>query len=270
MPDPLDYCSAASASGSSFTLLPRPRWTPVSIAAVACCVLFVVAVVVGEQIHPQIPPALVGAIVVFPTAAIVLGVIARFRSAAAPARGAKAAIRLGSIELLLTLATLTMLPALCRSSEQANRVKCASNLRQIGQALSTYADSHGGQFPPTIEALADASDLSPAVFDCPSSNDMPAEISKPADWATAFQPNGHHLSYVYVAGGLSASTVTPESILAYENPHDHLDEGMNVLYGDYHVEWVTKAEADRIIAEHSSPSSTTQPGSESHVDSQTK
>lgn len=266
MPDPLDQ----SATASSFTILPKSRWTPLSVAAVICCAGFVAAVVLAGMIHPQIPGVLVVAIVVLPLAAVALGIVARFRSAAAPARGANAAIVLGAIALLLTLSTLVMLPALCRSSEQANRVKCASNLRQIGQALAMYAESHGGQFPPTIEALAAASDLTPAVFNCPSSNDSPADVEKASDWSTAFTADGHHLSYVYVAGGLSASGVTPESILAYENPHDHLDEGMNVLYGDYHVEWVTKVEADRILAEHPSPGPTTRAGSEGHVESESR
>jgi hypothetical protein len=266
MPDSLDQTSPAS----SFTLLPKSRWTPTSIAAVACCFLFVASVLLAVMIHPSIPAGLVVAIVLFPLGAVVLGMTARFRSAAAPARGAKAAVALGSAALVLTLATLLITPSLCRAREPANRVKCASNLRQIGEALASYAEAHGGQFPPTVEALAAASDLSPAVFNCPSSSDIPADVTKAADWATAFQPDGHHLSYVYVAGGLNASTVKPTSILAYENLQDHLDAGMNVLYGDYHVEWADKPGADRIIAEHPSPNPTTRPGSESHVEPRPK
>lgn len=267
-----DSASAASSGNlsSSFTLLPRSRWTPMSIAAVACCVLFVASVLLAAMIHPGIPAELVIAIVAFPLGAVVLGMTARFRSAAAPARGAKAAVALGSAALVLTLATLLITPSLCRAREPANRVKCESNLLQIGEALSTYAKSHGGQFPPTMEALAAESDLSPAVFNCPSSNDSPAEVEKASDWLVAFRPNEHHLSYVYVAGGLNASTVKPTSVLAYENLQDHLNAGMNVLYGDYHVEWVDKAEADRIIAEHPSPNPTTRPGSESHVEPESR
>src|SRR2546421_6478960 len=37
-----------------------------------------------------------------------------------------------------------------RAVETANRVKCASNLRQIGQALLLYSNENKGAFPRTI------------------------------------------------------------------------------------------------------------------------
>lgn len=151
---------------------------------------------------------------------------------------------------VITLATTLLLPMLCRSSEQANRVKCSSNLRQIGYALSAYADAHSGRFPPDLATLAAASDLTSAAFVCASSNDTPAVIDKPSDWAAAFAPDKYQLSYVYVAAGLSKSDLTPESVLLGENPGNHLGEGMNILFGDLHVEWFPKAEGQRLIAAH--------------------
>src|SRR5687767_8196613 len=42
-------------------------------------------------------------------------------------------------------------PALvCRSREQASRVRCASNLRQIGQGIQMYANENKGNFPRTV------------------------------------------------------------------------------------------------------------------------
>jgi prepilin-type N-terminal cleavage/methylation domain-containing protein len=53
---------------------------------------------------------------------------------------------IGIIALLISI----LLPSLNRARETANRVKCASNLRQIGQALLLYANENKGNYPRTI------------------------------------------------------------------------------------------------------------------------
>jgi prepilin-type N-terminal cleavage/methylation domain-containing protein/prepilin-type processing-associated H-X9-DG protein len=50
---------------------------------------------------------------------------------------------IGIIALLISI----LLPSLNRAREQANRIKCASNLRQIGQAIQIYANENKGAFP---------------------------------------------------------------------------------------------------------------------------
>jgi len=69
----------------------------------------------------------------------------------------------------VALLVLTLLPSLGRAREQANRVKCASNLRQIGQAAMMYANEHAGQLPPDLLTLFQDQDLTSEVFVCPSS-----------------------------------------------------------------------------------------------------
>jgi prepilin-type N-terminal cleavage/methylation domain-containing protein/prepilin-type processing-associated H-X9-DG protein len=53
---------------------------------------------------------------------------------------------IGIIALLISI----LLPSLNRAREQANRVKCASNLRQIGQGIQMYANENKGNFPRTV------------------------------------------------------------------------------------------------------------------------
>src|ERR1051326_7729967 len=52
---------------------------------------------------------------------------------------------IGIIALLISI----LLPSLNRARETANRVKCGSNLRQIGQALLLYSNDNKNAFPRT-------------------------------------------------------------------------------------------------------------------------
>jgi prepilin-type N-terminal cleavage/methylation domain-containing protein/prepilin-type processing-associated H-X9-DG protein len=52
---------------------------------------------------------------------------------------------IGIIALLISI----LLPSLNRARETANRVKCASNLRQVGQAILLYANENKGAYPRT-------------------------------------------------------------------------------------------------------------------------
>src|SRR5438132_9252032 len=57
---------------------------------------------------------------------------------------------IGIIALLISI----LLPSLNRARETANRVKCASNLRQIGQAILLYANENKGNYPRTITSIS--------------------------------------------------------------------------------------------------------------------
>jgi len=140
-----------------------------------------------------------------------------------------------------------LLPSLCRAREPANRIKCASNLRQIGQAIALYAHDNGGQYPPSLDVLLKQGDLSAEVMVCPSSNDVPASAADTAGAASELaaaennEPGHDHcLSYVYTGRGLTVATASAASIVAYEPLDNHNGSGTNVLFGDNHVEWIDK------------------------------
>jgi prepilin-type N-terminal cleavage/methylation domain-containing protein/prepilin-type processing-associated H-X9-DG protein len=64
---------------------------------------------------------------------------------------------IGIIALLISI----LLPSLNRARETANRVKCASNLRQIGTAIALYANENRGAYPRTIYNATSANSASP-------------------------------------------------------------------------------------------------------------
>lgn len=140
-----------------------------------------------------------------------------------------------------------LVPSLSRARETAQRVQCASNMRQIGMAILLYTNENRGEYPPKLEDLLLTQDINSLVFVCPSTNDTAA----PGATGPAQAPNlstGGHLSYVYVGAGLTNST-SAETIILYEPMTNHGGDGMNVLYGDGHVEFQTQAEAARLITE---------------------
>ncbi len=135
---------------------------------------------------------------------------------------------IGIIALLLSL----LMPSIAKAREQANRVKCASNLRQMGLAMVMYSDAgHDRSFPRTVydptkkQMLLDnagygvvdsfgksgyvgennvpaslfllikVQDLSPAVFICPSSNGTPGYANSDPKLSSNWEKIPDNLSY---------------------------------------------------------------------------
>lgn len=143
-----------------------------------------------------------------------------------------------------------LVPILIRSLDRSRyhdpRLKCASNLRQIGQGVQMYANENKGAFPDDFAALLLTQDITSEVFVCYITNDTRAE--GPTTQAVAANLTaGGHLSYVYVGKGLTS--YSPQTaVVAYEPLSNH-GNGTNVLYADGHIEWRTAAEAKWLMAE---------------------
>ena len=87
-----------------------------------------------------------------------------------------------------------LLPSLGRAREGANRIKCASNLRQIGQAAMFYANDHGGQLPPDVGAMILYGDVTSEVFICPSC-DLDRATGATTRQVVSSLLSGDHLSF---------------------------------------------------------------------------
>jgi prepilin-type processing-associated H-X9-DG protein len=139
-----------------------------------------------------------------------------------------------------------MLPSLNRAREQANRVKSASNLRQMGQGIQMFANENKGKFPKDIGQIPATQDLQADVFVNPRKGSAmpPAEAMAGEAAAKWVRQNS---DYVYVGAGRDYR-MTADEVLAYEKP-EGLSDGINVLFGDGHVEFLPTAQATPTIRE---------------------
>lgn len=125
-------------------------------------------------------------------------------------------------------------------------MKCASNLRQIGQALLLYANEHKGKYPDDMGTLVPTEDIVANVFVCPSGDSpVPPEVATTTLAQLGAWVN-EHSDYVYLGKG-QTSSAPADRIIVYEKPGAHGGDGMNMLYGDGHVEFQNTTDANRAI-----------------------
>src|SRR5213593_1504309 len=107
---------------------------------------------------------------------------------------------IGIIALLISI----LLPSLNRARETANRVKCGSNMRQIGQAILLYANENRGKYPPDLGTLTKTQDVTAEVFICPSAHDMaqPVRAMNLDDKAKWVNQNS---DYIYLGKGMNTT-----------------------------------------------------------------
>ena len=172
-------------------------------------------------------------------AGIVLGVIGSRRTrdpGVGRRRREVAEILVGASCFILILTIILPWPP---TRDGSPRVYCANNMRQIGLAAIMYANDNQGHLPDDLGTLVAASDLVPAVCQCPSvehDQNPPAGLAGAAlaAWVNA------NTDYVYLGWGRLAKD-DPQTVILYELPRDHGGAGANVLFLDAHVDWITAA-----------------------------
>jgi prepilin-type processing-associated H-X9-DG protein len=140
-----------------------------------------------------------------------------------------------------------LLPSLNHSrGDGPGRMKCASNLRQIGQAVQMYANENRGAFPPDFPTLLLSQELTSGLFVCQSTDDERADGPTTAAIAAQLTAGGH-LSYVYTGRGMTVHSPAG-AVVAYE-PLDNHRDGSNVLFADFKVKWLDAAAMKKLTGE---------------------
>src|SRR5207247_1345828 len=94
-----------------------------------------------------------------------------------------------------------------------------------------------GRYPDTLGPLISDADTNPWVLLCPEDEDhSPSPGTTPTEMAANFASEKHS-SYIYYGKG-PVNPVLTNRVIAHDRVTNHDAPGINVLYGDGHVDWI--------------------------------
>ncbi len=145
------------------------------------------------------------------------------------------------IELLVVIAIIVLLaalllPALSRARAAGKRAQCLSNLKQMGVAVSLYADDHDGHLPLIIGGAPAPHDLwyhavGWYLFQKDIALDWPPKGVFQCPTATVLTP---HYSMAYALNGVPLSQIgDPTLAVVVADADANLEGGIAILYPYY-------------------------------------
>ena len=133
---------------------------------------------------------------------------------------------------IIVILLAMLLPAIGKSRESAKRVKCMSNLKQIGLALRSYTIDADEWFPNDLNLLIKGAYLDdPKIYSCPSAGAEAAIVNNELD---------NNKGYLYIAeddqiNSISEPEAGANASLVSDKKGNHDDYG-NVLFSAGHVQ----------------------------------
>ena len=133
-----------------------------------------------------------------------------------------------------------MLPALASAKEKARRIQCASQLKQVGLAMTIFATDHKDRFPPYVPAGEDGSQTLTLAWQHYSvvSNELVSTLILvcPAD-----REKSRAVNFSSQAGGFTYMTNRNNSLSYFMGTHAVQRQSQTVLAGDRHFTGVPAA-----------------------------
>ncbi len=160
-------------------------------------------------------------------------VVGLLRSVAPAQQGSKLTLELKEADLDKLVAE--SVPAMLKAREAANRVKSASNIRQLMMASIMFTNENKGQTPATLKDLEKL---------------LGGPVALAAILTNPLRPELRQEGYVLVPAleGQIVKVKDPSNRLAVYEAGD-FGQGINVGFWDGHVEWIAdKARFDQLLA----------------------